>query len=106
MQKFQKKKWTIDGGTDSYRVLQFARDLNIPLTLSKILISRGIDNKSDAKVFFMPELSKLHDPFLMKDMDKAVNRLLEVIENREEILIFGDYDVDGTSGVSMFHISS
>ena len=104
MQKFQKKKWTIDGGTDSYRVLQFARDLNIPLTLSKILISRGIDNKSDAKVFFMPELSKLHDPFLMKDMDKAVNRLLEVIENREEILIFGDYDVDGTSGVSMFHI--
>lgn len=104
MQKIQKKKWTIDGSTDSYRVLQFARDLNIPVTLSKILISRGIQNKAEAKDFFMPDFEKLHDPFLMKDMEKAVNRLLEVIENREEILIFGDYDVDGTSGVSMFHI--
>jgi single-stranded-DNA-specific exonuclease len=104
MLRFQKKKWTIDNGTDSYRVLQFARDLNVPVTLSKILIYRGIQNKADAKDFFMPDLNKLHDPFLMKDMDKAVNRLLEVIENREEILIFGDYDVDGTSGVSMFHV--
>jgi single-stranded-DNA-specific exonuclease len=104
MQKFQKKKWTIDNGTDSYRALQYARDLNVPVTISKILISRGIQNKSDAKDFFMPDLNKLHDPFLMKDLDKAVNRLLEVIENKEEILIFGDYDVDGTSGVSMFHV--
>ena len=104
MQKFQKKKWTIDGSTDSYRVLQYARDLNIPLTLSKILISREIQNKADAKDFFMPDLAKLHDPFMMKDMDKAVDRLLKVIENREKILIFGDYDVDGTSGVSMFRI--
>lgn len=104
MQKFQKKKWTIDGGTDSYRILQYARDLNIPVTLSKILISRGIQNKADAKDFFMPDLGKLHDPFLMKDMDRAVDRLIKVIENREKILIFGDYDVDGTSGVSMFRI--
>ena len=104
MQKFLKKKWTVENGMDSYRVLQYARDLNIPVTLSKILISRGIQNKADAKEFFMPDLNKLHDPFLMKDLDKAVERLIEVIKNREEILIFGDYDVDGTSGVSMFHV--
>src|SRR5512146_1638044 len=104
MQKILKKKWTVDNGIDSYKVLQYARDLNIPVILSKILIARGIDTNSQAKEFFMPDLSKLHDPFLMKDMDKAVARLLKVISDKEEILVFGDYDVDGTSGVSMFHL--
>jgi single-stranded-DNA-specific exonuclease len=99
-----KKKWTIDDGLESYKVLQFARDLNVPYSLSKILIARGITNKAEAKDFFMPSLEKLYDPFLMKDMDKAVERLLKVIETREKILVFGDYDVDGTSGVSMFHV--
>ncbi len=99
-----KKKWTIDENSDSYRVLQFARDLKIPYPLSKILITRGISSKAEAKDFFMPELEKLHDPFLMKDLNKAVERLLKVIETKEEILVFGDYDVDGTSGVSMFHV--
>ena len=99
-----KKKWTIDDGLESYKVLQFARDLNVPYPLSKILIARGITTKAEAKEFFMPELEMLHDPFLMKDMDIAVERLLKVIETKENILIFGDYDVDGTSGVSMFHV--
>lgn len=104
MQKILKKKWTVDNGVDSYKVLQNARELNIPVILSKILIARGIETNSQAKEFFMPDLSRLHDPFLMKDMDKAVTRLLKVIQDKEEILIFGDYDVDGTSGVSMFHL--
>jgi len=99
-----KEKWTIDDSLESYKVLQFSRDLNIPYPLSKILVSRGITTKADAKEFFMPELVKLHDPFLMKNMDKAVERLLKVIETKENILVFGDYDVDGTSGVSMFHV--
>ncbi len=99
-----KKKWTLDDSLDSYKVLQFARDLNIPYPLAKILAARSINSKAGAKEFFMPELNMLHDPFLMKNMDIAVERLLKVIDTKENILLFGDYDVDGTSGVSMFHV--
>jgi single-stranded-DNA-specific exonuclease len=98
------KKWSISNNEDPDKTKLFAEDLNVPYALSKILINRGISNKPDAKKFFMPSLNSLHDPFLMKGMDIAVERLLEVIKNKEKILIYGDYDVDGTSGVSMFHI--
>lgn len=98
------KKWNLSNDADPDKIKLFAEDLNVPYALSKILITRGITNKPDAKKFFMPSLDSLHDPFLMKGMDIAVKRLLEVIKNKEKILIYGDYDVDGTSGVSMFHI--
>ncbi len=102
------KKWTVSNDlTDAEsieKVNLFASEINVPVSLSKILISRGITNPSEAKKFFVPELKFLHDPFLMKDLDKAVERLIQVINNRERVLIFGDYDVDGTSGVSMFHM--
>lgn len=98
------KKWNLSNDADPDKIKLFAEDLNVPYALSKILITRGITNKPDAKKFFMPSLDSLHDPFLMKGMDIAVERLLEVIKNKEKILIYGDYDVDGTSGVSMFHI--
>lgn len=98
------KKWTLAEEPDKAFVAQFSRETNIPFTLSKILVNRGITSKSLARQFFIPELTQLHDPFLMKDLDKAAERLLQVINNKEKILIFGDYDVDGTSGVSMFHL--
>jgi len=99
-----KKKWTLSDGVDSGRAAEFANEINIPLSLSRILISRGITNRTEAKKFFVPQLDMLYDPFLMKDMEKAAARIVEVINNKEKILVFGDYDVDGTSGVSMFHI--
>jgi single-stranded-DNA-specific exonuclease len=99
-----KKKWTLPEDVDETLVTQFAQDTRIPKPLSKILIRRKIDSKTSARTYFVPELSHLHDPFLMKGMEKASERIIEVIKNKEKILIFGDYDVDGTSGVSMFHV--
>lgn len=99
-----KKKWTISDGIDDEKVKQLAREINVPGPLARILVKRDINSRADAKKFFVHDLNNLHDPFLMKGMDKASARILEVIKNKEKILIFGDYDVDGTSGVSMFHI--
>src|SRR4030095_9728620 len=98
-----KKKWTISNGIDDEKVKQLARDINVPHSLASILVKRGVESRADAKKFFVHDLNNLHDPFLMKGMDKASKRILDVIKNKEKILIFGDYDVDGTSGVSMFH---
>ena len=98
------KKWTVLNEPDLETVRGFASEINIPISLANILINRGIDTPSSAKKFFMPELDMMHDPFLMKDMDKAVERIIKVINNKEKILIFGDYDVDGTTGVSIFHL--
>lgn len=99
-----KKKWTLLEDVDESLITQFAHETRIPKPLSKILIRRHIDSKSAAKTYFVPDLNQLHDPFLMKGMAKAADRIIEVIKNKEKILIFGDYDVDGTSGVSMFHV--
>ncbi|MGH2575698.1 MAG: single-stranded-DNA-specific exonuclease RecJ, partial [Ignavibacteria bacterium] len=103
MSEVLKKKWTVLEEPDYNQILQLSQDTDIPLPLSKILIRRNVNNKVDAKRFFVPDLKYLYDPFLMKDMDKASQRLLKVIENKEKIMVFGDYDVDGTSGVSMFY---
>ena len=76
------------------------QSLKINTTLCKILVQRGIDTFEKAKSFFRPQLSELHDPWLMKDMDKAVDRILSAIEKNEKVLVFGDYDVDGTTSVA------
>lgn len=81
---------------------EYATSLNISLPLSQFLIQRNIDLEK-APSFLTPSLKELHDPFLMKDMDKAVNRLIEAIEKNQKILVYGDYDVDGTSSVSLFY---
>lgn len=70
---------------------------------STLLLQRGIKDFNDAKEFFRPELSSLHDPFLMKDMDRAVARILTALEKKEKILVYGDYDVDGTTSVALFY---
>ena len=77
--------------------------MSIEKPLASLLISRGIRTLEDAELFFNPDISKLHDPFLMKDMDKAVERLSRAIINNEKILIYGDYDVDGTSAVALVY---
>lgn len=79
------------------------KSLNIHPVLCKILSQRGITNFDSAKDFFRPELSQLHSPWLMKDMDKAVNRIFAAINNKEKILVFGDYDVDGTTAVASMY---
>lgn len=98
------KKWNIYQESDKEAVIKFSQQTNIPYSLSKILLERGINSKEEAKRFFIPELSHLHDPFLMKDMEKASQRIIKALRENEPILIFGDYDVDGTSGVAMFRL--
>ncbi|MEO5501056.1 MAG: single-stranded-DNA-specific exonuclease RecJ, partial [Ginsengibacter sp.] len=96
-----KKRWHILECNDPARVKELSDTLNISHPLSAILIQRGIDTFSKAKEFFRPTLETLHDPFLMKDMEKAVSRIITAIAAKEKILIFGDYDVDGTTSVAL-----
>lgn len=96
------KRWNIlSADTGTVNTLQ--KSLNINVALCKILVQRGIDTFDKAKQYFRPELSQLHDPWLMKDMDKAVDRVLSAIEKNEKILVFGDYDVDGTTSVACMY---
>ena len=70
---------------------------------ANLLLQRGVATEAALRAYFNPTLDDLHDPFLMKDMDKAVGRLLTAIQNEERIMIFGDYDVDGTTSVSLVY---
>ncbi|MCT4699991.1 single-stranded-DNA-specific exonuclease RecJ [Tenacibaculum haliotis] len=94
-------RWTLKQEPDSKKVKQLAEELSIEKTLAKILVQRNIDTFDKAKQFFRPSLNDLHDPFLMKDMEIAVERIEKAIANNENILVFGDYDVDGTTAVSL-----
>jgi single-stranded-DNA-specific exonuclease len=96
------KRWKIIEG-DEEKIEQLHQSLSISWPLCNILVQRGIDSFQKAKDFFRPQLSQLHDPFLMKDMDKAVERILFAINNDQKILVFGDYDVDGTTSVSLMY---
>ena len=93
------KRWNILKA-DEAACHELHETLKISPVLCKILVQRGIKNYEDARVFFRPSLEKLYDPWLMKDMDVAVKRILLAIENKEKILVFGDYDVDGTTSVA------
>jgi single-stranded-DNA-specific exonuclease len=97
------KRWNIKSKADETIVNQLALDLGIDRVLANMLAQRGIINYEAAKKFFRPSLNDLHDPFLMKDMDKAIIRLEQAIKNREKILVFGDYDVDGTTAVALVY---
>ncbi|MCF8227621.1 MAG: single-stranded-DNA-specific exonuclease RecJ [Bacteroidales bacterium] len=97
------KRWVIKKQGDPERVATLSGELNINKHLANLLVQRGITNYQQAKEFFRPELSKLHDPFLMKDMDRAIERIEKAIRNKEKILVYGDYDVDGTTAVSLVY---
>jgi len=94
------KKWVFREKGLPATINQLAKDINISIPLAELLVQRGISTFEEAKHFFRPTLDELHDPFLMKDMDKAVNRLCEAVSNDEKILVYGDYDVDGTTAVA------
>jgi single-stranded-DNA-specific exonuclease RecJ len=97
------RKWIVREPGNPATVRQLSQDLGIDQVLANLLVQRGIKTFEEAKTFFRPELSMLNDPFLMKDMDKAVERLQKAIKNNENILIYGDYDVDGTTAVSLVY---
>ncbi|MDD4745833.1 MAG: single-stranded-DNA-specific exonuclease RecJ [Salinivirgaceae bacterium] len=99
----REKIWKIEPFADRELVTTLSSQLQLNEVLSNILVNRGITNFDLARDFFRPELSNLHDPFLMKDMKEAIERITYAIKNNEKILVYGDYDVDGTSSVGMVY---
>lgn len=97
------KNWILKTQPEENKIKALQDQLNIQKVLCNILIQRGITNIDEARSFFRPELNDLHDPFLMKDMSKAVERLTHAIFEEEKILIYGDYDVDGTTSVGLVY---
>lgn len=94
-------RWTIKPKPAEDKIKHLAQALQVEDFVAQLLVQRGIETYEDAKLFFRPSLDHLHDPYLMKDMDKAVARIESAISNQERILVFGDYDVDGTTAVSL-----
>ena len=94
-------RWTIKSKPKKEKVQKLQSELQIDELIATLLVQRGVDNYDQAKTFFRPSLNDLHNPYLMKDMDKAVARIETAIANEENILVFGDYDVDGTTAVSL-----
>ena len=97
------KRWVVKEQGDIQLVEKLAQELNIDQYLSNLLVQRGINTFEEAKTFFRPSLDNLHDPFLMKDMEEAIHRIEIAIRNNEKILVYGDYDVDGTTAVALVY---
>jgi len=97
------KRWVIKQQGESDKVATLASQLSIPPVLANLLVQRGIETYNEATRFFNPKLSDLHDPFLMKDMDKAVERIDKAVRNNEKIMVYGDYDVDGCTAVALVY---
>jgi len=97
------KRWILNKKADFESVERLSKELNINKKLVSLLFSRGVTTFDEAKQFFRPKLEHLHNPFLMKDMDKAVERVLLAVEKGEKIMVYGDYDVDGTTAVSLLY---
>ncbi len=99
--KIKFMRWTIQPNPELQKVKELASALSTDTFIAKLLIQRGINTFEEARQFFRPTLTDLHNPYLMKDMEKAVERIEKAIANHENILVFGDYDVDGTTAVSL-----
>jgi len=97
------KKWHLKPVPETSKVKALASALNVAEPLATLLLQRGIDTFDLARDFFRPELQQLHDPFLMKDMQHAVDRLVKAVNTKEKILVYGDYDVDGTTSVALVY---
>ena len=95
MQWYKRKNFNYE------KIAKLSKTLNVPDAISSLLLQRGIVDFESAKLFFRPDWSQLHDPFLMKDMNKAVDRIQLAMNTNEKIMIFGDYDVDGTTSVAL-----
>lgn len=96
-------RWTASPKLNDQKVEQLAERINVSPAIATLLLQRGVETYDQAKKFFRPQLSDLYDPFLMKDMDKAITRIQSAIANKERFLIYGDYDVDGTTSVSIVY---
>lgn len=94
-------RWTLQSKPEKEQVQKLQNELQVDEIIATLLVQRGITTYDQAKTFFRPTLDDLHNPYLMKDMDKAVSRIEKAIANEENILVFGDYDVDGTTAVSL-----
>jgi single-stranded-DNA-specific exonuclease len=97
-------RWVFTTPENEEAVSDLQDQLGVPPKIARLLVLRGVDTYDKAEAFFRSDLSQLHDPFLMKDMDKATARLAEAIRNGERILIYGDYDVDGTTSTAILYI--
>jgi len=97
-------QWVYDHPDKEENVSALKQELGIPENIARLLTLRGIDTFDKAKSFFRPDIRRLHDPFLMKDMEKASQRLASAVRSGEKILIYGDYDVDGTTATSVFYL--
>src|ERR1035437_2346221 len=102
MQKF----WKLKKQVDLNDLKHLSASLNVDMTIANLLVQRGIKTFTEARSFFRPKLTDLHDPFLMKDMDKAVERIKKAIDNDEKVMVYGDYDVDGTTSVALMFFRS
>jgi single-stranded-DNA-specific exonuclease len=98
------RNWIMKQKGNPADVQRLANDLSIDIVLANLLVQRGVYTFDDARTFFRPKLEDLHNPFLMKDMDVAVNRINRAIREKENIMIYGDYDVDGTTAVSLVYL--
>jgi len=96
------KRWLVKDKPDPGTLENLSREINVTYPLATILAQRGYTDFNKAKAFFRPKLSMSHDPFRMQDMDLAVARILKAFESDEKILVYGDYDVDGTTSVALF----
>ena len=97
------REWRLRDSGDPENVAQLSAELGIYPVLASLLVTRGVHTFEEARSFFRPSLSALHDPFLMKDMDLAVARLEKAVASQEKILVYGDYDVDGTTAVALVY---
>lgn len=97
------KRWKIKPSAPPDVVERLVKDVKVSSIIANLLWQRGIQTYDEAKLFFRPQMDHLHDPFLMKDMDKAIERIEKAIKNKEKILIYGDYDVDGTTSVALVY---
>ena len=95
------KRWVENNHSDKTAIDRLAGELNVNAVVASLLIKRGIHTFDQARDFFRPSMLHLHDPFLMKDMELAINRINKAITHNERILIYGDYDVDGTTSVAL-----
>src|SRR5690606_32903667 len=96
-------RWTLTHTPSEKTVNELINSLSVDKTVANLLVQRGIDTFEKARLFFRPTLEDLHNPYLMKDMDKAIERIEKAIQNNENVLIYGDYDVDGTTAVSLVY---
>ena len=94
-------RWKIQSEKNTNKTEILSKAINVEPFVASLLVARGIETFEQAKAFFRPSLDDLHDPYLIKDMDKAVDRIELAIQNNQNIMVFGDYDVDGTTAVSL-----